>query len=179
MPQYITTIDLLNMPASTAVGRIFQYNVLHQTPAADAVLKRHAIMILSGHLRAARRERNEPQYTDDAALIHLICKLLRRRVQDHQDKTDRTTTILRKLFKATGYNDLQTKRLLTTCRPEITAHSSQITIRRQVTDIEEQRPEPMEVIERRPARKKIKEKTYNSPEDFERDIGIVPIPMDK
>lgn len=119
MAQYVTTIELREAPADIATSRIFKFNVIHQTPAIDAILKRHAIMIMSGYLKAARIKKGMPDR--DTALIDLVCNLLVKQSTGHRDDS---RVMLRKLFSRTVTNELQIKRLVNTCMPESLPHQS-------------------------------------------------------
>jgi hypothetical protein len=118
-PTYITTVELQHMPATDAVARIFQYNVIHRTPHVDAILKRHAIMIMSGYHQAAMLAAGEPP--TDKAFVEFICKLMIAAVDDNNNSGDRASRIMRKLFGATTNDKLQANRLIKSCRPELHA----------------------------------------------------------
>lgn len=162
--KFITTVELRQMPASVAVARIFKYSVIHQTPHGDAVLKRHAIMILSGYLEAAMIKAGEP--TSNTALVDLVCKLLVSSIDDRVKSRDRTDRILRKLFGIRS-EKLEVNRLITSCRPEPHLHGyAQRPSRIKDEDVE------VEVIERtqESRSKKVKppkERVYKTPEEEE------------
>lgn len=118
-PNYITTVELRLMPATDAVGRIFQYNVIHRTPHVDAILKRHPTMIMAGYHKAAMLAAGEPP--TDKAFVEYICKLLVSAHQDRVNSGDRAVRMMRRLFAVTVHDKLQVNRLIKSCRPELHA----------------------------------------------------------
>lgn len=166
MAKYITIAEFRNTPANIAIHRAFKYNVLQQTPSLDAVLKRHANMILWGALASARRASNKP--VRDTALVDLICKLLINTANGDEDKN---TTVLRKLFGATTTDEAQIKRLISSSRPESMIHknyprSSNVMTWRAVEDPSpENSPQPSV---RKPTRRKPK-----SSEDLDAEANLI------